>query len=140
MQHVLKVILLLPNLTLCTLGKNFSSRHFETFFLFFLGNRRQFVRSYFIGKIRKISRVCRLLNLPIAPLVLTCTIFSHNKRILNTNLCHQIQPTDKSCVSLPGMDVISPITVFTLSSRTPQLLTIYVLKLEPVQFTTQCCV
>ena len=31
-------------------------------------------------------------------------------------------------------------TVFTLSIRTPQLLTIYVLKFEPVQFTTQCCV
>ena len=32
------------------------------------------------------------------------------------------------------------ITVFTLSIRTPQLLTIYVLKFEPVQFTTRCCV
>ena len=31
-------------------------------------------------------------------------------------------------------------TVFTLSIRTPQLLTIYALKFEPVQFTTQCCV
>ena len=31
-------------------------------------------------------------------------------------------------------------TVFTLSIRTPQLLTIYVLKFEPVQFTTRCCV
>ena len=29
-------------------------------------------------------------------------------------------------------------TVFTLSIRTPQLLTIYVLKFEPVQFTTRC--
>ena len=31
-------------------------------------------------------------------------------------------------------------TVFTLSIRTPQLLTIYVLKFKPVQFTTRCCV
>ena len=31
-------------------------------------------------------------------------------------------------------------TVFTLSIRTPELLTIYVLKFEPVQFTTRCCV
>ena len=31
-------------------------------------------------------------------------------------------------------------TVFSLSIRTPQLLTIYVLKFEPVQFTTRCCV
>ena len=31
-------------------------------------------------------------------------------------------------------------TVFTLSVRTPQLLTIYVLTLEQVQFTTRCCV
>ena len=31
-------------------------------------------------------------------------------------------------------------TVFTISIRTPQLLTIYVLKFEPVQFTTRCCV
>ena len=31
-------------------------------------------------------------------------------------------------------------TIFTLSIRTPQLLTIYVLKFEPVQFTTRCCV
>ena len=31
-------------------------------------------------------------------------------------------------------------TVFTLSIRTPQLLTIYVLKFEPVQFTTRCYV
>ena len=31
-------------------------------------------------------------------------------------------------------------TVFTLSIQTPQLLTIYVLKFEPVQFTTRCCV
>ena len=31
-------------------------------------------------------------------------------------------------------------TVFTLSIRTPQLLTIYVLKFEPVQFPTRCCV
>ena len=31
-------------------------------------------------------------------------------------------------------------TVFTLSIRTPQLLTIYVLKFEPVQFTARCCV
>ena len=30
-------------------------------------------------------------------------------------------------------------TVFTLSIRTPQLLTMYVLKFEPVQFTTRCC-
>ena len=35
---------------------------------------------------------------------------------------------------------ISTGTVFTQSIRTPQLLTIYVLKFEPVQFTTQCCV
>ena len=32
------------------------------------------------------------------------------------------------------------LTVFTLSIRTPQLLTIYVLKFEPVQFTTRCFV
>ena len=31
-------------------------------------------------------------------------------------------------------------TVFTLNIRTPQLLTIYFLKFEPVQFTTRCCV
>ena len=31
-------------------------------------------------------------------------------------------------------------SVFTLSIRTHQLLTIYVLKFEPVQFTTRCCV
>ena len=32
------------------------------------------------------------------------------------------------------------VTVFILSIRTPQTLTIYVLKFEPVQFTTRCCV
>ena len=36
--------------------------------------------------------------------------------------------------------VVKWITVFTLSIRTPQRLTIYVLKFEPVQFTTRCCV
>ena len=32
------------------------------------------------------------------------------------------------------------VTMFILSIRTPQILTILVLKFEPVQFTTQCCV
>ena len=32
------------------------------------------------------------------------------------------------------------IPVFTLSIWTPQLLTIYVLTFEPLQFTTRCCV
>ena len=39
-----------------------------------------------------------------------------------------------------GDDVMQVSTLFTLSIRTPQLLIIYVLKFEPVQFTTRCCV
>ena len=60
------------NLMLYMLGKNFSRRHFEIFFFFFLENRighfMQIVShevSDFLGKIRKISSVCHLLNLPI---------------------------------------------------------------------------
>ena len=65
--------------TFCMLGKHFSKRYFEIFFLIFPRKqdltlhencllRRQFawsVRSYFLGKIRKISSVCHLLNMPI---------------------------------------------------------------------------
>ena len=60
----------------CIPGKKFCKWHFKYFFLFFWGNRiwhfflrGQFAwsyRSYFLEKIRKISSVCNLLNLPIA--------------------------------------------------------------------------
>ena len=66
-------------LTLCMLGKRFSWRHFEIFFLFFLetgiwhfmqtvswGQFALSVKSYFLGKTRKILLICGLLNLSIA--------------------------------------------------------------------------
>ena len=52
-------------LTLSALGKILSKRHIEIFFLFltFHANRLQWnLKSSFVGKIRKISSVCRLLN------------------------------------------------------------------------------
>ena len=55
--------------------------------------------------------------------ILYKSTFSHDNRLL--------QDTDNRT---------SVHTVFTLRIRTPQLLTIYVLKFEPVQFTTRCCV
>ena len=85
---------LLPTISLCMLGKNFSRWHFEVFFLFFLENMiwyfMQIVSKETIcmkcqilfsrKKIRKLPSVCRLLKLPTAWLVLNCLYlcWSHN--------------------------------------------------------------
>ena len=55
------------SLMLSTLGKIFSRRHFEIFFLFLQENCLDIsCKLSPLGKIRKISWTCRLLNLPIA--------------------------------------------------------------------------
>ena len=67
------------SLILSTLGKIFSRWHIEIFFFFFFQKTgfdilhwRQFawnVKFCFLGKIRKISSVCHLLNMPIRVLI-----------------------------------------------------------------------
>ena len=79
-------------ITLCMLGKNFSRRHFEIFY-FFLENRiwhfMQIVSyAYNFHEVsdpyqffKKISSVCRLLNLPIAWQVLKSSLWEKSFKI-----------------------------------------------------------
>ena len=69
-------IFFISGLTLSILGKNVSKRHFEIFSYFFpenrhchfmhivLGDNLMNLNAYFLGKVIKISAICRLLNLP----------------------------------------------------------------------------
>ena len=135
-------------LTLSTMGKNFSRRHFEIVFL-------------------SVLSICRLLNLPTACKVLLliteilCTFWGGGSEsssdwtprnqtlyFVRTSLCQQQRESRFFfvCGGCPSQGYIflwcvlktllSYSTMFTLNIRTPQLLTTLILKFEQVQFST----
>ena len=61
-------------------------------------------------------------------------------RICKRSRFIKVQKLARKKIKIVSFSLYLVTTVFTLSIRTPQLLTIYVLTFEPVQFTTRWCV